>query len=180
MKRGLFILAAFLLVVASVQAQKGKISVGGGLAYGTEIKKMGINLRGYYGITDKIDAAPSFTYFFPDKEEFLGGETKWNVWELNLDGHYNFYEADGFKAYGIAGLNFAGTHWSYEYEYVDPFTGQTQKYDESDSDMNIGLNLGAGGQYNFNEKMGVFADIKYAISNYDQLVISFGIIYGLK
>ena len=59
------------MVAASMQAQKGKISVGGGLAYGTEIKKMGINLRGYYGITDKIDAAPSFTYFFPNKEDYL-------------------------------------------------------------------------------------------------------------
>jgi outer membrane protein X len=179
MKRGLFILAAFLMVVASLQAQKGKISVGGGLAYGTEIKKMGINLRGYYGITDKIDAAPSFTYFFPDKEEYFGGEIKWNVWEFNLDGHYKFVESDQYNVYGIAGLNFTGTHWSSDYEFVNPITGQTEKYDDSDSDLNIGLNIGAGGQYNFNEKLSAFTVLKYVISNYDQLVITFGIIYGL-
>jgi len=178
MKRGLFIIVAFLMV-ASLQAQKGKIGLGGGLAYGSEIKKMGIDLRGSYGITDKIDGVASFTYFFPDKEEYFGGEVKWNVWEFNLDGHYKFVESDEYAVYGIAGINFTGTHWSSKYEWVNPITGQTEKYDESDSDMNIGLNIGVGGQYNLNEQLGLFVEPKYVIGDYDQLVITFGIIYGL-
>lgn len=178
MKRGLFILAA-VLMVATMQAQKGQIDIGGGFAYGTEIKKLGIDVRGQYGITDKIDGTASFTYFFPNKEDFYGGEMKWNVWELNFDGHYIFTNSDQYAAYGLAGLNITGTHWSTNYEYTDPYTGQTEKYDESDSDTDIGLNIGGGGQYNINEKIGAFGEIKYVISNYDQLVFTFGIIYGL-
>ncbi|MCD4698113.1 MAG: outer membrane beta-barrel protein [Bacteroidales bacterium] len=178
MKKVLFILAAFLMV-ASLKAQKGKMSIGGGFAYGTEIEKLGINFRGYYGITDEIDAAPSFTYFFPNKIDYFTGEIKWNVWELNLDGHYNFTVSEEFLAYGIGGLNITGTSWKSEYEWVNPITGQSENHDESDSDINIGLNIGGGGQYSINDQLGLFGDIKYVIGDYDQLVLTFGIIYGL-
>jgi len=178
MKKGLLIFAAFLMIL-SLQAQKGKISIGGGLAFGSEIEKLGINLRGYYGITEEIAAAPSFTYFFPNKLDFMSGEIKWNVWELNLDGHYTFTDSDQFSAYGLAGLNITGTSWKSEYDIPNFFTGQNEHYEESDSDVNIGLNLGGGGQYNLNEQLGLFGEVKYVISNYDQLVFTFGVIYGL-
>lgn len=180
MKKGLLLVAAILMMVAA-HAQKGKIAVGGGLAYGTEVEKLGIDLRGIYGITDKIDAAPSFTYFFPNKEDFLDGEIKVTWWELNLNGHYNFMVKEQYSVYGIAGLNFSRVGWKAEYTMPGYGFTDDEKVDESDGEMKVGLNLGAGGQYNVNEKMGVFLDMKYVIvSDYDQLVFNFGVLFNIN
>lgn len=47
------------------------------------------------GITDKIDFAPAFNYFFAEGDA--------NVWAIDADFHYNFNVGDNFQVYPILG-----------------------------------------------------------------------------
>ena len=170
-----FLLFAFgLIIINSISAQsfKDKISFGGGFCFGTEIERLGINFKGIYEITEKIHGSPSFTYFFTKKEDIGTSELKWYLWELNFDGHYVFPLSDEFSAYGLAGLNI--THLKTKWE-GDTYGGI---FDNSDTD--IGLNIGGGATYNFTGSLSGFGEIKYVISNYDQAVFTFGVLYHLK
>ena len=51
-------------------------------------------------------------------------------------------------------------------------------FDNSDTD--IGLNIGGGATYNFTGSLSGFGEIKYVVSNYDQFVFTFGVLYHLK
>ena len=173
----LLLFAFGLIIINSVSAQSftDKISFGGGLSYGTEIEKLGINFKGIYEITEKIHGSLNFTYFFTKKENIGTAEWKWSLWELNFDGHYVFTSSDKFSAYGLAGINI--THWGTKWE-GDTYGGYYHDFDNSDTD--IGLNIGGGALYNFTGSLSGFGELKYVVSNYDQFVFTFGVLYHLK
>ncbi|MBC8486171.1 MAG: outer membrane beta-barrel protein [Bacteroidetes bacterium] len=170
----ILLLAFVLALINSVSAQsfKEKIAFGGGLSYGTEIENIGINIRGLYEVTEEIHGLMNLTFFFPKKEDFGVFEYKWNLWELNLDGHYNFKLSDKFSAYGLAGLNISNwrSKWEGDLGY---------EYYEDTNTAKIGFNIGGGAAYNFTDALSGFGEIKYVISDYDQAVFTFGVLYHL-
>jgi len=145
-----------------------QISAGGGLAFGTEAETVGINLRGQYGITESIDGVVGFTFFFPktDKQRLFTStiETKTSMWSIDFDGHYNFAINDQFKVYPLAGLNITGA--------------SVEINGSKSSDTEAGLNIGAGATYGFSDQLKAFAETKYTIGNYDQAVITLGVLYS--
>lgn len=169
-----------LILISSVSAQsfKEKIAFGGGLSYGTEIENIGINIRGLYEVTEEIHGLMNFIFFFPKKEDFGVFEYKWNLWELNFDGHYNFKLSDKFSAYGLAGINISSWRAKWEGDYGYPYGGY---YEDSNTETKIGFNIGGGAAYNFTEALSGFGEIKYILidSNYDQAVFTFGVLYHL-
>ena len=173
----ILLLAFGLILISSVSAQsfKEKIAFGGGLSYGTEIENIGINIRGLYEVTEEIHGLMNITFFFPKKENFGVFEYKWYLWKLNLDGHYNFKFGDKFSAYGLAGLNIASwrSKWEGDYGYLGGY------YEDSTSETKIGFNIGAGAAYNFTDALSGFGEIKYVISDFDQAVFTFGVLYHL-
>ncbi len=102
--------------------------------------------------------------------EYLGVEPRWTLY---------FYGGNQFSVYGVGGINITGVHWKAEYESTNFSTGQKETIKDSDSDTEFGLNLGGGGQYDINEKIALFGELKYVISSYDQLVFTFGIVSDL-
>ena len=146
-----------------------QISAGGGLSYGSEAETIGFNLRGQYNINENIDVVGGFTFFFPKKTSqnipFFGTiETKSSFWTFDIDGHYNFVINDKFSFYPLAGLN---------------ITGVSVEVDGTkDSDTEAGLNIGVGATYKINEQLKGFAETKYIISDFDQAVITFGVLYS--
>lgn len=167
-----------LLVIAvlffSVQSQ-AQIAAGGGISFGldSDFGNAGINLRGMYtGITDEIDGVLGINIFFPTKFSFPGGETKFSIFTINFDGHYNFEVGDGGKVYPLAGLNI--TVGKVTVEQTIPFFG-TQTAEASETD--IGLNFGGGGSLAFSDVVTGFAEIKYVLtSDFDQPVGTAGIL----
>lgn len=156
MKKKIFLTLAFAALFAS--ASFGQLKFGGGLSYGTEAENVGINVRADYSINDKIAIVPGFTYFLPkDDVTFM---------EFNADCHYSFNE----MFYGLGGLNY--THFKAEIPSIE-FMGVTVGGGDI-SDSAMGLNVGAGA------KLGsmFFAEAKYVLSDYDQLVLSVGILFG--
>jgi len=158
MKKVLFTLLLAGVISFSASAQT---RVGGLLAFGSEIESLGIGGIAEFMIKDNMGISPGIVFYF-------GGDG-YSLWEIN--GNFNYYFATEGSAqfYGLAGLNFA-----------------TVSYDDNDfydggSDTEIGLNLGIGSNFvTNNDKLLPFAEIKYVISDFDQLCIFAGIKFNLK
>ncbi|MFO7702681.1 MAG: outer membrane beta-barrel protein [Psychroflexus maritimus] len=175
----ILLLSAFLTLClgANAQTNRGDISIGGGLAYGTGAapslselnNSLGIQLGGFYTLTDsKLRAGLDFIYYFPDKES--GVEFK--LWELNANLHYIFLEESDYFIYGLGGVNISSVKLDYE---GDSFFGGGS-YSESE----FGLNLGAGFEYNL-DFANLFAEAKYGNlgGDADQFVLSAGLRFTL-
>lgn len=169
-----------LLITTMSQAQFKNLGVG--IAYGTQIKKPGVLINGQYYFSDKFALAPSFIYYLPysDKSSntvfgFTSSiEAKSTVWELNADANYYFLD-QGVKLYGIGGLNVTGVKSKITTSVTGLPTTET-----SANSTNVGVNLGIGADFKAGEKIVPFLNLKYTISNYDQLVIAGGIRFLLK
>ena len=153
------IIAIFILFSSQIKAQD--VSVGGGFGYGSQINNIGLNFRGDVKFYQQWSITPHFNLFFNKKKESITKE--WNA--LNVDGHY-FFEIDPtWTIYPLCGINFA--------------TVSEKVNDISFSNSDIGINLGFGSEYNFDRRLSGFGEIKYVISDADQLVITFGVLYSL-
>lgn len=151
-----------LILNQSVLAQTGQLKLGGALLYGTEVDGIGIQGNGLYEITPEIDIAASINIFFPDEGDT--GLDSW--WAVNGDVHYNVYSSEQLsKLYGLAGLNITTI------KVNTPFGSA----DEGE----IGLNLGGGAAFDVNFGS-IFGEIKYVISDFDQLVIGAGVRFPLN
>ena len=165
----LFALTLLLASFITVQDTFAQIKAGGGLVFGSEISQLGIDVRGEYYIDENWVVVPNFNFFFSDKETISVLEIKTTLTTLNFDGHYLFpLDGDQFDVYPLAGINFSIV------SVKDDFSGL------DDSETKVGLNLGGGGQYEINDLLTAFAEIKYVISDFDQLVIGGGILVTIK
>lgn len=174
----LLIICISFCTVESIQAQTtenqnalntlDRISVGGGLMYGSEVEKLGLRLDGVYIINEKFRGEIDLGFYFPDKEDYPTiGEVKTTWTEVNINGNYIFYtDTDmGLQAYAIAGLNIL--------RYKIKVGGA------SDSDSKAGLNIGAGGEYKL-DFANLFTEIRYVLGDADQLNITAGLRFPLN
>jgi hypothetical protein len=161
MKKGIFILFAFILYVSSSYAQgfdPAKVRVGAGLAYATEISTAGLTLTGIYEIDETWEGAFAYNHFF--EKDYV----KWSVFDF--DGHYIFHEANSaLNVYGLAGLSI--TRWSIDMPSTTTDTpfGPMTVPGYTDSDSNFGLNLGVGANYSLTDLLNVAPELRYTITN---------------
>ena len=136
-------------------------SIGGGLGYGSQINTIGLNFRGDVKFHKQWSITPHFNYFFSRTKADI--TNKWNA--LNLDGHY-FFEIDkGWILYPLFGINIANV--------------SSKVNDITFTNSNVGINLGFGSEHNFDRRFSGFGEIKYVISDTNQLVITLGVLYKL-
>lgn len=172
----LFALTLLLTSFITVQDTFAQIKAGGGLVFGSEISQLGIDIRGEYHIDENWVIVPNINFFFTDKETqtvfvppfgTATTEVKNGLTTINIDGHYLFpMNDDRLDLYPLAGLNFSIVR--VEFEGFD------------DSTTEVGLNLGGGGQFEFTDLLTGFAEIKYVISDADQLVIGAGVLVSFN
>ena len=177
-------IAIFAMFCVNTFAQKGDKAVGVNLSYGTEIKNIGIGVKGQYNFTDAIRAELSGDYFL--KKEGL------SMWDVNLNLHYLFPIGEKLKLYPLAGLSY--TNWKLDYSIdLDDFgnyddiewakwSGAVSEDDEDFSDSSteghFGANLGGGIQYDLTKNLVINAEAKYQIiSNFNQIVFGVGLAY---
>lgn len=149
---------ALTLLLGNAFAQ---VSAGGGLAYGTDLNDLGIQVHGGYQINEEWRGFTSFIYY-------LDGIENISFWELNFNGHYFFVNDEKAQAFALAGLNIINVGISIDLGFL----GQV-----NESSTEVGLNIGVGGQYALAEKLKAIATLKYAISSADQLVLSAGVLF---
>lgn len=156
-------------LVSTEASAQTETRIGGLIAYGTEIENIGIGANAEFPIIDKLTISPSFIYFLP-KDEF---GIKINWFEVNANANYYFLDEEKIDVYGIAGLNYTNVKVSFEDQ--DDFFGE----DFDTSDGRVGLNLGAGANFDINGSITPFAEIKYVIIDGGQLVIAGGVKFNL-
>lgn len=143
--------------------------IGGFLGYGSEIKTIGFGVNAEFPIIENLTIAPNFTYFLPKEESSI---VKTTIFELNANANYYFLNDDTFGVYGLAGLNYTSVKVKVE-DLGFGFGGT------SSSDGKIGLNIGGGANFNLGKSWTPFAELKYVLSDFDQLVLSAGVKFNL-
>lgn len=143
--------------------------IGTFLGYGSEIKTLGLGVNAEFPIMENLTIAPNFTYFLPKEESSI---VKTTIFELNANANYYFLNDDTFGVYGLAGLNYTSVKVKVE-DLGFGFGGT------SSSDGKIGLNIGGGANFNLGKSWTPFAELKYVLSDFDQLVLSAGVKFNL-
>jgi outer membrane protein X len=163
MKKVLFTLLLAGVISFSASAQT---RVGGLLGYGSEIESLAIGGVGEFMIKDNLGIAPSLVFFFPKNESGY----KYSMWEINGNVNYYFVTEGTAHVYGLAGLNIASIKLNYDDDFFD-----------DSSDTELGLNIGVGSNFTTNnENILPFAELKYVISDFDQLCIFAGVKFIVK
>lgn len=148
------LLVTVLFIFGSVQQGQAQIQLGGGLAFGTDVEEIGLQVNGTYSVTPEIRIAPDFTYYFADDI----GTTDVNYSELNVNGHYIFAtnETNELVVYGLAGLHIA---------FIE--VGAL-------SDNDVGINLGTGLEYNVGFG-NLFGEVKFNVGGFEQFGLAAGV-----
>ncbi len=143
---------------ANAQVHKGETAAGLNLVYGSEIENLGLGTRFQYGILDQLRAEVGFNYFFEKNH------MSW--WDVNINAHYLLgLWNEQLYIYPLAGMN---------YTMVD-FKGEL---DDKGEQNHVGLNLGAGIEYEINDHFGVNFEYRHTIiRKVDQGVFGLGINY---
>ena len=162
MKAACALTVTLMLWGGAMPAGAQDISLGGGLTFGSEIDRMGIDLRGNFSVAEQLTVVPNLQLFFDRNSGNV--KISWNT--LNVDAHYLIRIDDNFYLYPFTGLNLTF--------YTVKISGN------SDTSTRLGLNLGGGGQYRFTEKISGFIEMKYVLSDADQTVASFGVLARIR
>lgn len=168
MKKITCILFVAFISLAFSNIASAQISVGGGLAFGTEVEELGIQAGGVYTINEEFRAGADFIYYLTGDDGDFGANFTW--WEFNANGHYLFLTEEDMIVYALGGLNFAS--FSYDFD-LGGFGGG------SVSETEIGLNVGAGIEYGLGFA-DLYGELKYALSSADQLVLSAGLRFPIN
>lgn len=143
--------------MAQAQVQQGQTAVGANLVYGSEIESLGLGARFQYGIIDHLRAEVGFNGFFAHKH------TTW--WDVNLNAHYLLgLWNQQLYFYPLVGLNYTMTKVKID--------------NVSDEENHVGLNVGAGVEYELTDHFGVNLEYRHTIiRKVDQGVIGLGVNY---
>ena len=95
---------------------------------------------------------------------------KAKYWEINFDAHYFVINEEDYKVYPLAGLNLSTI--GVKSTVNIPFVGSI-----GDTHTEVGLNVGGGARFAVAESIWLFGELKYVLSDADQLVISAGGLY---
>lgn len=185
----LFAVLVITITCTTVNAQFTK--VGGGLTAGTGIAfhnetdmkdhrttNPALTFKGIYEVTLPLHISPSFTWYYPrvTKTIFSQEQSSKHVISAlmaDVNGHYVINSLNRFEIYALAGLNFTFIKSKWTSEYFGDVT--TSK----ESDNSLGLNLGAGTYIKMTNQFDLFAEAKYILSRYDQLVVNAGLLINI-
>ncbi len=134
-------------------------TIGGGLIYGSEIEKLGLQLTYFYFLTAAIAIGGDFSFFFP--QEFFGITNTFMT--VNVLAHYIFYNSLAFRTYVIAGLLLAIER----VKFSSDFGSGNESFTE------IGFNLGAGIEYALATGF-LYLEVMYSRAFFGQVVLALG------
>ncbi len=141
-----------------------QLSLGGGLAYGTEVDQLGLFVRGGFNLTEKFRVNLTPIFYFSDNLDIAGIEIKSTGFSLAGEANYMIIDDTNLNVYALGGLSWDSVTVSTDLAGVD---------DESDSEL--GINLGGGIEFGSEGGISPFAEVKYTIGGFDQLVLQGGV-----
>ena len=172
MKKFFMIILFASQVIFGSEESNAQTTLGGGLAYGTEIESIGIHATGQYFINDNLAITPSILYYFP-RELVEGFNYKW--FEINANGSYYFITDESMNVYALAGLNIAIISFPF-LDFSSVFGGEAN----NSSTTKVGLNIGIGADFDIGSNITPFGQLRYNLSSFDQLAIEAGVRFPLQ
>ena len=137
---------------APLSAQAVDLQLGPGLIYGSDIEEFGLQFNLYAGIESVVGLRAGF-----DANFWLVDSI--DVFSLNANAHYLFFEQEPLAVYALAGLNY--------------FRVSFNAFGIKGADDELGVNIGAGGQFEMGPGL-FFGELKYVLGEMDQLVVGLG------
>ncbi|MBA5630402.1 outer membrane protein [Moheibacter lacus] len=165
MKKNLSIFILTITISIGVQAQED-IRIGALVGYGSEIESFGVGVNAEFPVMKNLTVSPSFVFYLPKDDDFI----KTNVFEFNANANYYFLTTDALGVYGLAGVNYSHVKTDIDFGILG---------DGSTSEGKVGLNIGAGTNFNLGGRILPFAEVKYILSDFDQFVIAAGVKFNL-
>ncbi|MCH7412463.1 hypothetical protein MM213_03125 [Belliella sp. R4-6] len=166
MKKNILLLAITLFSFVSTLSAQDTRRIGGQIIYGSNLEALGLGVIGELPVAPKMVISPSFSFYFPKDQGFV----KQSAWELNGNLNYIFIEDDNLVFYGIGGLNYTNIRVKSDIPGLGNFSNSVGR---------VGLNLGAGANFDIGMSFLPFAEIKYILGDFDRLVIGAGIKFNL-
>lgn len=154
-----------IFIFAAISTSNAQIIPGGGIIYGDDIEEVGINLRAYKFVNEKICFGPEFTLFNKHNTVIGGENAEIGLWEINFNAHYIFEIGEGLGVYPLTGVNF-----SREVEKVEGHSDVKESV--------LGLNAGFGAHYEKN-KLLFYAEYDRLISDLGQNSFTLGVLFIL-
>ena len=157
-----------LLFVSIIGTATAQFSAQAGLTYQTKVEKLGIQLKGQYGLSEVLEGALGLNFIFTEN----GPGVKTTLTEINLDGHYIVLQNDNLTVYPLAGLNFTRSRVKFD----DSLFGNAF----STSATKVGLNLGGGVRVPLTEVIQLVGEVRgvLASDNGSRLGIFGGVHYS--
>ena len=166
MKKIIILFAAMLVLTFSNLNAKSSTMIGGGLGYGLEIEELAIQVGAIFDIDAPVLIAPDFKYFLVGDG---GGLVDISWWEINANAHYYLTKEKGTNFYLLGGLQYANITVSYN----NAFLGNS-----SASDGKIGLNVGAGANFDLGG-FNLLPEIKFTLGGNEQLFLGVSAMFGI-
>lgn len=132
-------------------------------AAGGDVDMIGLGGVGEFRVAEKVAISPNLIFYFP--EERGGGDL--SFFELNINANYYFYNQDIFEFYGFGGLNYTRVKWDWDGPGGDNTDGE------------MGLNLGAGLNFELGKNFIPFSELRVTVGEFDQFVFSAGLKFNL-
>lgn len=167
MLKKLSMLVFALLFTATLSTTAiAQISVGGGLAYGTDVEDIGIQVGGTYVLNENMRLGADIIYWLIGSDTLFGDTISYTFLEINANFNYIFYDENDLILYGIGTL---GIHYAkVSFDFDDAlFSG-------SGSDTELGLGVGAGLEYNLGG-VKLYVEPRFFLSGFDQLQLAAGV-----
>lgn len=155
MKKLFFVICMMLMSVATF-AQQGKMTVGVHGNYMIDSpNNFGIGANIGYELIDNVRGVAEFNYFF--KKDYV------SYWNVDVNAEYLFKVGDAFTIYPLAGVALLGYK-------VDSDLGGA-------SDSKLGLNIGAGVEYQVSSSLALKAEYNYKTQWDGGSFLKFGVVF---
>jgi len=171
---GQLIIFLSIISLSGLDAQFNRF--GGGLSFNSpmntvdlDIGNPGFNARGVFEINDDFFVIPELTFQMPKKKSYNDGSQKKTIL-VNVQANvtYTLATEGTLLFYALLGPSLTSVHTNWDTDNPDFETGM---------EFAPGLAIGTGIEMIVEKDINAYAQIKYIVSNYQQLVISIGVHY---
>jgi hypothetical protein len=180
-KKFSYLACCILLLIFSFSYLHGQFNrFGGGLTFNTPVSNSdltignpGIHLRGVMELGDKFFVIPSITFQIPKTKTYSSpySEKMTFLGSLDADLTYKLETEKQLLFYALAGANFTNIYESWNTEVPDV---------ENEYEFQPGLGIGTGIEMIVEQNINAYAQVKYIIGKYQQLIIFIGVHYYFK
>ncbi|MBQ4006403.1 MAG: porin family protein [Muribaculaceae bacterium] len=153
----LICMVVIAFTMSQAQVRKGQVAAGLNFEYGNLTESAGWGAHIQYGIIDNLRAELGFNHFFKHNHV--------KAFDVNLNAHYlvGLYK-EKLYIYPLLGLNYTMATFEDDHEKIEK--------------NHVGLNLGAGAEYEITEHIGVKFEYRHTIiRKVDQGIFTIGANY---